>query len=120
MVIDRNNKAYRRKWGLAKNEPERKYSELISKAAAKIKTGRDFFTVNVRQAANRAVVVIHNITGYEWLKQYDDLILVCKDDETAEQFEKYGHTVVVKEKDTSSSAIKKIQSLINKIDSPAE
>lgn len=119
MVIDHNNKAYRRKWGLAKEEPERKYSELISKAAAKIKTDRDFFTVNVKQATDRAIVVIHSNNDYDWLKEYKGLILICKDDDTAERYRGFGETVTISEKAAPSSVKKKIHDTINKIDKPA-
>lgn len=76
------------------------YSEEIVKYfIPNIKTDRNWVTINLAgHAFDHSIVFIHNnLTPelYEWLKDYDDLILVCSQPETMEAVKEYGHPIYV-------------------------
>lgn len=97
MIINHENRAYRRKYGLADYEPERELSEQICELIPKVKTDRDWFTVNIKQATDGAVVVVHSVAGYDWLEHYKDLILICPNKGIAKAVRKFGRAVVLDE-----------------------
>lgn len=63
--------------------------EIVENIIPRIKTNRNWVTVNVRgQCFNHSIVFIHNNKHpemYDWLAKYQDLILVCSIRETCEK-----------------------------------
>lgn len=101
MIIDHNSYAYRLKWANAgRNKFNGAYyysKEIVENIIPRIKTDRNWITVNVPgTGCNHAIVFIHNNLhpeNYEWLKKYDDLILVCGIPETVEKVAHLGHAI---------------------------
>ena len=62
-----------------------------------IKTDRSWITINIPECGcDHAIVFVHNNLHpdhYEWLKKYDDLILVCGIPETVEKVEHIGKAI---------------------------
>lgn len=98
MIIDHESKAYHRLWKLA---GESKYNgayyyskEIVKNIIPRIKTDRNWVTINAKGAAcDHAIVFIHNNINpslYDWLKDYRDLILVCGVPETCEKVKHLG------------------------------
>lgn len=96
MIIDHDNPAYRKRWeragGNRFNGAFYYSKEIVKNMIPWIKTDRNWITINIPECGcDHAVVFIHNNLHpdhYEWLKKYDDLILVCGIPETVE---KVGH-----------------------------
>ena len=101
MIIDHNHKFYKRKWGLA---GEARYNgayyysqEIVENIIPKIKTDRNWVTINIPGACvDHSIVFIHNNVDpgrYEWLKNFKDLILVCGVPETCNLVKNLGTPV---------------------------
>lgn len=73
--------------------------EIVKYFIPNIKTDRNWVTINIKgHAFDHSIVFIHNNLNpsiYEWLKDYDDLILVCSLPETAEKVRDYGYPILV-------------------------
>ena len=73
--------------------------EIVKYFIPNIKTTRNWVTINIKgHAYDHSIVFIHNNLNpsiYEWLKDYDDLILVCSLPETVEKVKEYGHPILV-------------------------
>ena len=73
--------------------------EIVKYFIPNIKTTRNWVTINVKgHAYDHSIVFIHynfDPSIYEWLKDYNDLILVCSLPETVEKVKEYGHPVLV-------------------------
>lgn len=96
MIISHTNPIYRQ---ILSMEFVNKYNgayyyskEICDRIIPNVRTDRNWITVNVRGiGCDHAIVFVHNNMhpeNYEWLSQYDDLILVCGVPETCE---KVGH-----------------------------
>lgn len=98
MIIDHNHVFYRRRWALARdaryNGAYYYSEEIVRNIIPKIKTDRNWVTINVPGACvDHSVVFIHNNLNpghYDWLKKYKDLILVCGVPETCEKVKHLG------------------------------
>lgn len=100
MLIDHNHPLYREKWNKMKKENRFNgafyYSkEIVKNIIPKIKTDRNWITLNIPAAgaADHSIVFIHNNLNpdhYDWLTDYDDLILVCGIPETCEKVQHIG------------------------------
>lgn len=98
MIYDHNTKPYRARWKLSgdnKFNGAYYYSiEIVNNIIPLIETKRPWVTINApSQCEDHAIVFIHeNIdTGiYDWMRKYDDLILVCGIPETCEKVEHLG------------------------------
>lgn len=101
MVISHEHPAYIRKWQKAgKNRYNGAYyysKEIVENIIPRLKTDRNFITVNVEGVGcDHAVVFIHNNLHpgrYEWLSRYKDLILVCGIPETVEKVAHLGKAI---------------------------
>ena len=101
MIIDHNHEAYRRKWRMAgKNRFNGAFyysKEIVKNIIPNVETDRNWITVNIRgHAADHSIVFIHNNLhpeNYEWLRNYDDLILVCGVPETVEKVSHIGKAI---------------------------
>ena len=71
--------------------------EIVKYFIPNIKTDRNWVTINLSgYCYNHSIFFIHNnLTPelYEWLKDFDDLILVCSQPETMEKVKEYGHPI---------------------------
>ena len=101
IIIDHNNKAYRRKWAISGGDRYNGayyYSrEIVDNIIPNVDTDRNWVTIHIpNMAADHSIVFIHNNinTGiYEFLKHFDDVILVCGVPETVEKVKHIGKAI---------------------------
>ena len=103
MVISHDHAAYRNKW---RNSGANQYNgafyyskEIVKNIIPNVETDRNWITVNVQGVGcDHAIVFIHNNLHperYEWLKKYDDLVLVCGVKETVKKVEHLGRAIYI-------------------------
>lgn len=93
MIIDHTHPEYLKLWdALAADRYNGAWyysQEIVKNIIPRVKTKRNWVTVNIPgRAADDAIVFIHNNLYpelYDWLKHYNDLVLVCGTVETAER-----------------------------------
>ena len=97
MIIDHNDTDYRRRWdsksykvsGNRYNGAFYYSKEIVKNIIPNVVTDRNWVTVNeVGKAFDHSIVFVHNNlypNHYEWLKKYDDCILVCGVPSTVEK-----------------------------------
>lgn len=96
MIIDHNHEAYRRKWnslGAGRYNGAYYYSqEIVSNIIPNVETDRNWVTLLVPNVcADHSIVFIHNnvnMSLYDYLARYEDLILVCGTQETTSKISK--------------------------------
>lgn len=101
MIIDHNHLFYRRRWALAgdaRYNGAYYYSqEIVNNIIPKIKTDRNWVTINVPGACtDHSIVFIHNNVDpsrYEWMKDFKDLVLVCGVPQTCDLVKHLGTAV---------------------------
>ena len=101
MIIDHTNRIWRQKYrtfGRNRYNGALYYSqEICRKIIPNIRTNRNWITVNVNGVGcNHAIVFVHSNLkpqDYDWLEQYDDLILVCGVPETCDKVAHLGKTI---------------------------
>lgn len=101
MIFNHESKAYARRWDMSGGDRYNGayyYSkEICNNIIPNIETDRHWVTVNQKgMCLNRSIVFIHNNVNpelYDWLKDYDDLILVCGIPETCEKVAHLGKTI---------------------------
>ena len=101
MIIDHNHRQYRTMRNVAggnKHNGAYYYSiEIVKNIIPKVKTDRNWVTVKIPgKAFDHCIYFVHNnihISGYEWLKEYDDVILVCGVPETVEKVSHIGKAI---------------------------
>lgn len=71
--------------------------EIVDNIIPRVKTWRPWVTINVRgKCADHAIVFIHNNLNphlYDWLSEYEDLILICGVPSTCEKVAHLGRAV---------------------------
>lgn len=93
MIIDHTHAEYLKMWdslGYERYNGAWYYSkEIVENIIPKVRTKRNWVTVNIPgRACDNAIVFIHNNLHpeiYDWLKHYNNLVLVCGTPETAEK-----------------------------------
>ena len=98
MIIDHNNPEYKKVWlnsGNNRFNGAYYYSrEIVKGIIPNIKTDRNWVTINKPgQCLDHSIFFIHNNmypSRYEWLKDYQDLILVCGVKETCDKVKHLG------------------------------
>lgn len=101
MIIDHTHREYLKKWdkiGTGKYNGAFYYSqEIVENIIPNVETNRNWITVNVQGVGcNHAIVFIHNNvkpSNYDWLRKYDDLVLVCGIKETVEKVSHLGRAI---------------------------
>lgn len=110
MIIDHNHPSYRTRWnsmGSGQYNGAFYYSkEIIKNIIPNVDTDRNWVTVNIPQknhepqfgfcGVDHAIVFIHNNLNpenYNWLRKYNDLILVCGIPETVEKVSHLGKAI---------------------------
>lgn len=100
-IIDHDDPAWAFRWErLGQNRWNGAYyysREIVENIVPRVDTDRPWVTVNQKdRCLDRAIVFIHsNIDAgqYEWLRRYDDLVLVCGVPQTCETLARIGRTV---------------------------
>lgn len=95
MVIDHNDRMYRLRWSfMGDNRWNGAFyysKEIVKNIIPNVSTDRNWVTVNERgRGTDHSIVFVHNNLHpehYEWLKKYDDVILVCGVPETVGKVE---------------------------------
>lgn len=85
MIIDHNHPSYKKRWsnlGADRYNGAYYYScEIGQNIIPAVDTDRNWITINMRGiGCDHSIVFVHNNKNprmYEWLKRYEDLILVC-------------------------------------------
>lgn len=103
MIISHEHIAYKRRralLGAGQWNGAYYYSqEIVNNIIPRIKTDRNWMTVNVKgYGCDHSIVFIHNNLrpeNYEWLKEYKDLVLVCGVPETVEKVKHLGAAIYV-------------------------
>lgn len=98
MIVDHNHWKYLNRWrGMSTEKFNGAYyyaKEISRNIIPNVRTDRNWILLNVKgECANHSIVFIHNnrnIELYDWLKQYDDLILVCGVYETCQKIKHLG------------------------------
>lgn len=101
IIINHDNPQYRRRYnrlGANKYNGAFYYSKEICKnIIPAVRTDRNWITINTEGVGcDHAIVFIHNNLQpekYEWLRNYEDLILVCGVPETCEKVEHLGKAI---------------------------
>lgn len=98
MIYDHNTKPYRARWKLSGDDKfngAHYYSiEIVNNIIPLIETERPWVTINApSQCEDHAIVFIHNNLEpelYDWMRKYNDLILICGIPETCEKVKHLG------------------------------
>lgn len=101
MIISHEHYRYQRR---RENAGANKYNgayyysrEIVKNIIPRVETGRNWITVNLPEAGcDHAIVFVHNNLNaerYDWLKRYDDLVLVCGIPETCEKVAHLGQAI---------------------------
>lgn len=101
MIINHEHPKYRKKWNrIGKNKYNGAFyysKEICKNIIPRVKTQRSWITINIPGVGcNHAIVFIHNNLHpehYDWLSQFNDLVLVCGVPETCEKVAHLGRAV---------------------------
>ncbi len=101
MIVDHDNESFRRRWascGSDRFNGAFYYSkEIVKHIIPRVNTDRNWVLINQRhEAFDHSIVFIHNNVhpeNYDWLSEFDDLILVCGVPETCAKVEHLGKTL---------------------------
>lgn len=101
ILVDHNNRRYRQKWArCGKNRYNGAFfysKEIVKNIIPYVDTDRAWITVNLQGVGcNHCIVFVHNNLhpeSYEWLTQYDDVVLVCGIPETCEKVAHIGTAI---------------------------
>lgn len=101
MIIDHDHPAYRERWrdcGANRYNGAFYYSkEIIKNIIPNVETDRNWITVNIPPyGCDHSIIFVHNNLhpeNYEWLRNYNDLVLVCGVPETCEKVAHLGHAI---------------------------
>ena len=103
MIISHEHPAYRSKWrGSGANQYNGAFyysKEIVKNIIPNVVTKRNWITVNIQGVGcDNAIVFIHNNLHperYEWLRKYNDLVLVCGIRGTVEKVKHLGHAIYI-------------------------
>lgn len=101
MIIDHDHPSYRKRWnnlGMDRFNGAYFYSkEIVENIIPLVNTTRNWITINIHGIGlSHSVVFVHNNKNpavYEWLRAYDDLILVCGVPNTVEKVKYLGKAI---------------------------
>lgn len=101
MIIDHNHRQYRSVRNAAghnKHNGAFYYStEIVRNIIPRVKTDRNWVTIKIPgKAFDHCIYFVHNnihIDGYEFLKDYNDVVLVCGVPETVEKVQHLGKAI---------------------------
>lgn len=100
MIIDHNHPGYRKRWWTSAGKYNGAFfysKEIVKNIIPRVKTTRNWLTVNTYdECPNHTIVFVHNNKqpeNYDWLKEAQDLVLVCGVPETCQKVAHLGKTV---------------------------
>lgn len=101
MIFDHTKVQYRNRWNIAgKNKYNGAYYysiEIVKNIIPNVETDRNWMTVNIpRMGVDHSIVFVHNnlkAENYEWLRMFNDLVLVCGIPETCEKLKHLSKTI---------------------------
>lgn len=101
MIINHEHREYQRRWKVAgKNKFNGAFyysREICKNIIPNVNTDRNWITVNLRGVgADHSIVFVHNNLrpeNYEWLRQYNDIVLVCGVPETVDKVSHIGQAI---------------------------
>lgn len=97
MIISHANDKYKRPSKVSKWNGAYYYSEeIVKNIIPRVKTDRNWVTINCKEAADHSIVFVHNNLHpehYDYLKQYEDIILVVGVPETAPKMAHLGKVI---------------------------
>lgn len=101
MIIDHTHRRYKERWrrcGKERFNGAYYYSkEIVKNIIPNIKTDRSWITVNIPGVGcDHSIVFVHNNLHpehYDWLKQFNDVILVCGTPETVAKVSHIGEAI---------------------------
>lgn len=101
MLIDHTYPAYRKRWllnGKSRWNGAFYYSkEIVNNIMPLVETDRNWITINIPNVGcDHSIVFIHNNLHpeyYDWLEDYNDLVLVCGIPETCEKMSHLGKAI---------------------------
>lgn len=101
MIINHEHYRYKQKWKkIGQNRYNGAYyysKEICANIIPRVKTQRNWITINIPNVGcDHAIVFIHNNLHpehYDWLSEYDDLVLVCGVPETCKKVAHLGKAV---------------------------
>ena len=101
MIIDHNELLYKWRWnqlGAGRYNGAYYYSkEIVKNIIPNVETDRNWITVNIRGVGcSHSIIFVHNNLNpalYDWLSEFEDLVLVCGVEETCEKVEHIGKTI---------------------------
>lgn len=98
MIINHENELYLERKSTHQSGAYYYSKEICENIIPLIDTDRSWVTVNTGTAVDHSIVFIHNNLNpqrYEYLLNYNDLILVCSQIETMDKVRKYGTPIYV-------------------------
>lgn len=100
MIIDHDHLAYRMKWQNSKHRYNGAFyysKEIVKNIIPNVETDRNWITIRAEGVGcDHAIVFVHNNLHperYEYLKAYEDLVLVCGVPETCEKVAHLGEAI---------------------------
>lgn len=101
MIIDHTNRQYQRRWktsGANKYNGAYYYSrEIVKNIIPNVDTTRHWITVNIKGVGKEhSIVFVHNNLhpeNYEWLRIFNDIVLVCGLEETVDKVSHIGKAI---------------------------
>ena len=101
MIISHKSRTYQERWaliGLNKYNGAYYYSrEIVKNIIPNVETKRSWMTVNIPgRGEDGMIVFVHNNLhpeNYEWLKKFDDIVLVCGVPDTVEKVSHIGRAI---------------------------
>ena len=102
-IFDHTRIQYRNRWNIAgKNKYNGAYyysKEIVANIIPNVKTDRNWMTVNIpRMGADHSIAFVHNNLHpeiYDWLKMFNDVVLVCGVPETVGKMKERGFKNVI-------------------------
>lgn len=103
MIISHNHRKYKERWkrlGIGRFNGAFYYSkEIVANIIPNVKTDRNWITVNLPGiGADHSIIFVHNNLhphNYDWLTQYEDVVLICGVKETCEKVSHIGKAIYV-------------------------
>lgn len=102
MIISHRHPAYK---AIVKRIGDNKYNggyycsrDIVEGIIPRVNTTRNWITVNIGECLNHSIFFAHNYIRperYEFLKKYDDVVIVCHHQFVADNLKDYGPTIVI-------------------------
>ena len=106
MIIDHNDADYQRVLNApTKRRKENRYNggyfcskDIVEEIIPRVKTDRSWITINVQKCCDHSIFFVHNYLHPEWyefIKNYNDVILVCHHQSVIDKVKHLGQAILV-------------------------